>query len=72
MTRRSKNDNTPVNQNWIKTENLKQWKHNAIDQAEKRKVYESMFDVVYVPHPTLRKTWVQKLILKSESIEKIN
>jgi len=72
MSHRKPHDNKPVNENWVRVEHLKAWKHDAKDQTEKRSVYESMFEVVYLPHPTIQKTWVQKLILKSESIDKIN
>jgi len=59
----NKHSNNPINENWIRTENLKAWKHDAAGQLEKQKAFESMFDVVWEPHPTLRNT-IRKLIPK--------
>ena len=60
MSRR--NDNNPINENWVKMETKLSWHLTAKQVLEKVKSYRSQFKEVVIPDPNNPRCYICKLI----------
>ena len=58
----SRRKSPSANQNWTKDDVKALIKKNAVATLEHEKQKEAEHKVIYVPHPTIRNTFIRKII----------
>lgn len=61
----ARNKTTPsVNENWVKTSDLKHMKGDAKKVLERTKAIRAQYEEIFIPHPTQPRAMICKLIKK--------
>jgi len=59
---RKRKDNSPINENWIKTSTLKEWKQSAKQTLQKCKEFESQHQFIWVKSETQPRCFIRKIV----------